>query len=478
MKKLAGVLFFLIWSGHLSASVVDSSFTVPVLNFDLFIQLVFKHHPYSKTADLQVEKGENMEMKAKGGFDPYLFSEGGQKYFDGDQYYSLLSGGVTIPTWFGVEVNAGYSSSDGYYLNPQNRLPETGLFYAGVSVPLGKDLFIDKRRAELKKAKLYNSITLYEQISRKNELLLDAGIAYWKWFWAYHELSVVRSAYDIGVERFNAVKSTAEAGDRPFVDTLEALIQVQNRSLQLSQSQVNFSQALNELNVYLWVDGVIPVELDSITVPPKFANMVLPEPLWMNENSIDSLIDMHPDIGAYNLKLKIIDVQEQYYLEQLKPKIDLKYNAISEAVNGNPLAQYNVENYTWGFEISFPVFLREQRADLKLNQIEELETGYELNLKRTQLKQKVLFYQYEIKASREQFQEYLKVVENYRQLLVAENELFQMGESSLFMVNARENSYVQTQLKLLDIIYKNQKAFLMLHFMTGDLCEQIQLNGK
>ena len=38
--------------------------------------------------------------------------------------------------------------------------------------------------------------------------------------------------------------------------------------------------------------------------------------------------------------------------------------------------------------------------------------------------------------------------------------MFEIGESSLFMVNSREMDYIQAQLKLIELISKNQTAYI------------------
>lgn len=462
-------LALLVFQSKLEAQENDSIAIGNVLDFNLFTAIVNKHHPIAYKLNLLESKGENYVKQAKGNFDPLLEGNGNQKYFDGDQYYSLLNGSITIPTWFGIEVTGGYSSSDGYYLNPQSRLPETGLYYAGISVPLGKDLFIDKRRADLKKANLYKEMTSVQRTSQHNQLLAEAGIVYWNWFWKYHELKQFKRAYELSFQRFEAIKQSALLGDQSFIDTVEANIQVQNRWLILSQAQIDFQQAQNNLNVYLWFEGNIPVEIDSTVKPPEMEETILKNINIASVGYIDSMLNVHPDLINYALKLNVIEIQENYYREQLKPKIDLKYNALSEPINSNPFANYNIENYTWGIDVSFPIFLRTERANLQLNQIEEMETMYDAAVKKEELKQKALFYNYELIQSANQYQNFKTNVDNYEIMLDSEIKLFEIGESSIFMVNTRENNFFQAQIKLIELLYKNQKAFLMYHYILGNL---------
>jgi hypothetical protein len=61
--------------------------------------------------------------------------------------YSILNSSFKIPTWYGIEIKAGFDQNEGYYLNPENTVPNAGLTSLGISVPLGQGLFINQRMA-------------------------------------------------------------------------------------------------------------------------------------------------------------------------------------------------------------------------------------------------------------------------------------------------------------------------------------------
>ena len=241
-------IILLLLSLNISAQID----VVNVLTFDEFMARVTKHHPLAMQADLKLEQGGATVRKARGGFDPKAFSDVSQKYFSDKQYYSVINSGLKIPTWYGVELKSGYSQNDGVFLNPQNNTPSAGLWYAGISVPIGQGLFIDKRRAELRKAKIYQESTKAERDLLYNELLYNAGKAYWDWFENYNTIKVYQNALDVSKQRFDAVKQGALFGDKPFIDTVEAAIQVQNRMLNLQEAELDYKNNSALLSVYLW----------------------------------------------------------------------------------------------------------------------------------------------------------------------------------------------------------------------------------
>jgi outer membrane protein TolC len=61
------------------------------------------------------------------------------------------------------------------------------------------------------------------------------------------------------------------------------------------------------------------------------------------------------------------------------------------------------------------------------------------------------------------------VLENYQTLLNVEIEKFRIGESSIFLLNSREQKLMETQLKLAKLQSKYQKLRRKLDWASGQL---------
>lgn len=471
MKKLGIriVLFMLMFLVRNGAEAQSDS--ILFLSFQNYMKRIVHYHPLAVQAGLQEAWGDAQVLKAKGAFDPKLQTDVSQKYFDDQQYYSLIDGALKIPTWFGVEFKTGYEVNDGLYLNDQNKTPGSGLLYAGIQVPIGQGLIIDKRRAELKKARIYQEGTQLQRLLLLNDLLFEAGTVYWQWQRAYRELQILKDAVQLASDRFSAVRQTALLGDRPFIDTIEAGIQVQNRELQYQQAKLYYSNATLLLSVYLWSEDNVPLELNESIVPP-YETSTSGIPVDSSYVTlVDTLVARHPELDLYNNKIEQLTVQKKWNQEQLKPELDLKYNPIVEPVGTNPLAAYSVNNYTWGLTFSMPVLLRKERAELKMTQIQIQETQLDRQNKQAELMYKARAALNEWGTAYNQVLLYRQTVQDSKTLLEGEQTLFNVGESSLFMVNARELSYIQTQLKLAELVMKNRVAVLKTDYALGMLVQ-------
>ena len=440
-----------------------------VLTFEDFNAIVTQHHPMAVQAELILRKGDATVQMARGAFDPKIGTDISQKYFKGDQYYSLVDAGLKVPTWFGIEAYAGYEDNGGLFLNPENSTSGGGLVYAGVKLPVGRGLFIDERRAELRKAQIFQKSTEVEQRLMMNELLYNAGKSYWDWFKSYQVLQVYEEALQLALFRFNAVKQEAELGDKPTIDTLEAGIQVQNRQLALQQAQLEFKNATAMLGIYVWQNGQIPMELEETTVPVDRRTVQLNSTDGLMLDRMDSLIAYHPYLQQYRFKIDQLKIDRRMKIENLKPQLDLKYNALSQVIGNNPFADLSINNYNWGLQFSMPIPLRKERGALKLAKLKIQNAELDVVDTQAQIGFKINANLNEWNTTREQTTLYQQTVEDYLGLLEGEKNKFDAGESSLFMVNSRELGYINAQIKYLELLTKNRKAQLSTEYSLGVL---------
>ena len=465
MRKLKILLAFLLACGSATASS-DSTVT---LSFDEFMSMVREHHPVAQQAELRVDRGAANLMTARGSFDPKAFGDVAQKYLDGTTYYRRSVGGLKIPTWFGVEVETAFEQSQGAYVDPERVTQGAGLLSAGVSVPIGQGLFIDKRRAALRNAQVYQSITIAERQSMVNKLLREVGEAYWKWFAANHKREVYDQALVAAQDRFSAVKQSAALGDRPAIDTLEAGIQVQNRRLQLQQAELDLKNAAALLSVHIWAEGRIPLELDSAVSPIGLSDV---EATALDQSFVlllDSVTEAHPDLQKSSLVIDQLEIKRRMKREQLKPQLDLKYTPLTTVVAGEAVPSYDITNYRWGLNFSMPLLLRRERGELRMTELEIEGSKYALEMQKVEVMYSATVSLNEWETSAKQVDLYAQTVSDYDDLLQGERQMFQLGESSLFMVNSRELGYINARIKFIELLTINQLAQLNTNYAFGIL---------
>jgi outer membrane protein TolC len=116
-----------------------------------------------------------------------------------------------------------------------------------------------------------------------------------------------------------------------------------------------------------------------------------------------------------------------------------------------------------------PLFLRKERGDLQLANLKIQDQQYELDNKKAYIEFKIRSSIVEMTNALRQVEIYKKNVKDAEQLLNAEKQMFENGESSLFLINARETSYIQSKLKLIESLVKSQQSYLSLQYALANL---------
>ncbi len=464
------ILFLFCYSG--SAQTVDTS---SIFSLEKYLGWVRTYHPVVQQANLLDAKAEATLQGARGAFDPKLFGDHEHKSFDEKNYFRVGEAGLKVPTWWGVDVKVAYLWSDGIFQNPSNNLPSAGQAVVGVEVPLLQGLLFDGRRAQVQQAKLMQAANAADRRLMVNDLLMKSVEAYWEWAFQYQVTQVYRQALALAENRFSIIKESYLQGDKPAIDTLESMIQIQDRALQLQGALQDLETTRLELSNFLWYEDLTPVEVTESLRPENM------EVEGMNNNLITTdvfrnIASTHPLLQRLDVKQKELEIKEKLKREQFKPQLNFKYNLLgngfdfsSASDDGNAVNQLLTENYKWGVKFNFPLFLRKERAGLELVQIEQLDTRFKMKNKELEISNKVRNIAQQLENTEELLNTQQDIYQNYQRLLDAENEKFKIGESSIFLLNSREQKLISIELKLNKLKATIQKLNWKLDWARGIL---------
>jgi outer membrane protein TolC len=285
---------------------------------------------------------------------------------------------------------------------------------------------------------------------------------YWEWVEAKNNLSVFENAQTIAEERYNAVLLNVKLGERPSNDTLEAKIQFQTRKVQYQQSVLTYSNIKALVQVYLWKDGTAPLQLEKNVIP---SSIII---IKSNQLNNEAYLSNHPELGIKEIEIQSSNVDLKLKREEFKPELNLKYDLLSS--NYSNETQWDLaNNYRMGIQFSMPVFLRKARGETKVYRYKIDQKELQLQYKQAEIVYKVSSAQNELLAYSEIILLQNQTVNDYQSLLNGERTLFDLGESSLFMVNSREMKFIQSQLKLNELSKKKNKSQLKILHAQGEL---------
>lgn len=435
-----------------------------VFSFEDFKSLVIKNHPTVKQAQLYPQDAAAELMQAKGAFDPKLSSTYERKALDGATYYDRWENALKVPTWYGVDFKVGYDNRVGKRLLPEES-PE--LFVAGLSVPIGQGLLIDARRATLRQAQLAQSMAEAERTKLVNKAIFSAAKAYWEWWFAFQQKQMAQEGFDLAQKRYFATKQRATIGEQAAIDSVEANILFQDRQVLLEQASVDLQNARLVLSNFLWDAQETPLELPENAQPPQLLFRKL------DETTLQQLVlqakTQHPELAKLQFKIQQLTWEEKLRKEMLKPQLNVNFNFLnkslgSSAYGGTPLS---FDNHKFGFDFSFPLFLRKERGKLQQVRIKQLSTGFELDLAKREVINDIYAAYNEVKNLERQLNIQQQATQNQALLLQAEQRKFDIGESTLFLVNSRESKYIDMKIKTESLKGKYQKALANLAYLAG-----------
>ncbi len=423
-----------------------------VLSLEEYLGYVKSFHPIVKQANLIVNESEAKLMKARGAFDPKLEVDYDRKKFKGIEYYDRLNATFKIPVWFGIEFKGNFEENTGDFLNRQANVPIDGLYSAGVSIPLARGLLTNKRMSTLRQSRLYVKQAKADRQLLANTILFEATKTYFNWLKHYNEKNVYESFLENAEMRFNGIKKSYEAGDKPAIDTLEARITLNNRKLNLEKSRIKYIKSTLELSNYLWLDNDTPVEVKDTISPDENTFNLIDTVLKTSNFDIENFdIETHPKLQSLNYKIESLNIEKRLKRNNLLPQIDLQYNFLSQTPE--IARSFSSSAYKSGLNINFPLFLRKERGDLKLAQIKLQDTKFDLQNTKLSLRNKISAINQELDSYGIQNDFTLTIVSDYSKLLSAEERKFFLGESSLFLVNSRESKLIDSKLKAIEIEY-------------------------
>jgi len=445
-----------------SSQAADSTFSI--LNF---LETIAVNHPLVRQTKLLDEAAKAEIQMARGAFDPKAEAKFQRKAYDGKDYYNLLNPELKIPTLPGLDLKAGFERNTGVYVNAEDKTPTQGLRYLGVSIPMAKGLLTDSRRNGLKQAKEAQNMAAAEIQKTVNKILFSAAKDYWEWYSAFKQLENARLAIKLANTRYDAVLSRIQIGELPNIDSLEAFLFLQDRVILLNQAEQDERNSKIVISSYLWSDDGSPLDLLSEAKP------AIPE-TWRkipDETEIKSWVDNaknnHPEIRKFQVKTRLLELDRKLAAEMLKPALNMNLAWLSAP---NPALWYDSpvnRNHKIGFDFSFPLFLRKERGKLGLMKTKILQNKLEQDNATRSVMIDIQLSGNQIAIISKNLEVQKLMIENYEKLLEAEIRKFEIGESSLFLINSRESKLIEARIKLISMETKLQKERVSLLYAAG-----------
>jgi len=458
------LLWIVVGWPFFSAQAQDSIY---VLSEAEFVSVVLSNHPVASQSRLLPDMAAQEIRAARGNFDPKLSTSFNEKNFQNTPYWSVWSHELKVPVWTNTDLKVGYDKANGNYLADELSNTSDGLLYAGISLPVLQGLLTDARRIALKQAQLMPELAEAERVKMINKLLLESVKSYWSWSNAFRQLAVVQEGVTLANFRFNAITQRVIQGDAAPIDSVEALIALQTRQNDLKLWQAEFANAGLLLSTYLWTDEGTPLEINGTVVPETEVTIEQLDDIQLQE-LVSMARENHPDLIMLNVTGLQLALERRLNVEMLKPYLAVNYNFLTYPTNPSLSDHIFLQNnYKVGLDASFPIFLRKERGKLNMTKL-KIESNYlDQNNATQQIENEIAAVFNSLAATASVLGVQRQIVDNYETLREGELQRFANGESSLFLVNTRENNLLDAKSKLIKSETEYKKLLYTLYWAAG-----------
>ncbi|MFN7938608.1 MAG: TolC family protein [Bryobacteraceae bacterium] len=410
-----------------------------VLTLQEVLDSVQKSYPPLLAALQEKQAAEGDMLSAMSRFDTTFRAR-----FDSDQigYYDnerIDIGFEQATQKWGTTYYGGWRLGEGSFAPYDGKLDTRsyGEFRAGMKMPLLRDRAIDSKRADLRKADLNRRLAALSIDQQKLVILQTATRRYWEWVAAGRRYAVAEQLLDLAMKRNEILKESVRLGQTPAIEVAENERAILQRRSQLVEGERALQLATIDLSLFYRTDDGRPQMAAATRLPAGF-----PEQAALTEaqitDDIETALRRRPEVERLIVQRRQTQVDAELGRNQKLPNVDVLLSFTRE--NGTGMVRRGPTELKGSLIFELPLQRRAAEgrivnAEARLNQIEQRQ-----QFTRDQITAEV---QDAISAVQTSFRRAKLIAEEVqvaRTLEDAERTKFDLGDSTLFLVNLREQA--------------------------------------
>ncbi|MDX2194462.1 MAG: TolC family protein [Gemmatimonadales bacterium] len=426
--------------------------SAPQLPLRDFYTLVLERHPVARQARLLQRQAEAELLAARGGlFDPAAYLLIDRKRFTGKTSYDYLEAGLKAPTPIGIDVKLGFERGRGTSINPEAGTPNSGQFVAGVTIPLARGIITDQRRNAVAQAAALRDQAIGERLGAVNKLLFSAVKEYAGWYETDQRRRIAREGQELAELRARLVRSRFVNGEAAALDTVEAALEVQRRTVARLEADAAFFSATQSVALFLWDADGGPLELVAGTEPA----LDVPGAERADSARLDQwlleALRRHPEILKADAKVVRARADRLLAAQGLLPEASLSFSALGSADSmgfwTGPWPDL-AGNQKLGFEGKQSLLLMKERGKLGATRAKLESAELDRGLAAREVRLAVAAAAFDLQTFEQVVARQAVAVTQARAMRDGEVRRFESGESTLFVVNLRERLLLDESVKL------------------------------
>ncbi len=435
--------------GLLLAVATASALGEPLL-LDAVLRSTEQSHPLILAQITKRAMAEGKLLSARGAFDLDLKASARTNSFG---YYKTRSGGAGMSQpirRLGGEVYGGYKLGLGNF-EPWNGNLLTlsrGEWSGGLLLPLLRDRAVDGGRADLQIAQLSVDLADASIEERRLALLRGASLSYWRWVSAGSKLMVAEALLELAVNRTEQVQQLVDAGQVAEIEITENERAVLRRRSSLVSAERSLQAARFDLSLYLRDASGSPRQAGRDELPD------FPEPESLSESQvqIDELAALRrrPEVTTLVVGLSQNGVEARLARNDLRPSVSLRAQFGRDGGVGS-ITKRGPE-FIAGIAIESPAQRRKAKGQIAVVDARQRQLLNELQFVRDRVAVEIRDAVSALTLAQERLRLARSEVSVALRLAEAEEERFELGDSTLFVVNQRETAAAAAELETIDAL--------------------------
>ena len=446
-------LWLTLWLAQATAGPLPSaSISAPVAPPQLTLEAVLAdlegRHPQFAIAAAKLEGAAGKQRAARGGWDP-VFSTKSDWVLEGYYPYRVIDVSLhqATPLW-GASVGAGFRHSQGSlpiykgYLQTQ----DGGEIYAQLKVPLLRGGAIDGRRANIRLADRGADVARCEQADVSLRLRRDAAWAYWAWAAAASQARVEDELLTLAQTRQAQIAAMVEQGELPDIERIDNQRAILQRRERLQAAGRRARAAAIKLSLFWRTSEGLPRVAEAASAPAQLPSP--PAELGLDvDQDIAAALEKRPDLRGLIRRQAAAATQVSLADNNILPKLDF-LAGIAHELHHSDKEKAALEI---GARLSLPLALREGRGKAQAARAEAGRLALERRYLQDRLVTEVQDVHSQLATTAARWQIIFEEVAVAHAVETAERSRLREGESSILVVNLREQARADAAKKLIEV---------------------------
>lgn len=426
------------------------------------LEKVDQFYPQVIIAYLEISKAQGDYISALGKFDPTLNINSRSQPFGG-YVNTHIDNELVVPTLKnGLKLFGGYRIGRGdwpiYY---QNYLTNSGGEYrVGLSFPLLRNRAIDKERTALFTQAEIIHLNNQNASSTKIKIYQEAIKAYWQWVEAGFQVKAFRHLLFLAKKRQDAIIKQANQGELAKLAIAENLQMMIQRQQFVNQGKMMLEQAAVNLSIYY---------RDSRGRRLKPKTSQLPHLIKAKRITVSTIFDRlkdHPELRKMESYYHIVKMKQNLARNDLLPNLDaMAYTSKQYGNGGYP--RLIPQAALVGISFKFPFCQREAKGRLlsSTSELKQIKTKKKFIYEK--LSNQLANFFIAIRIYNQQINLLTHSLHLAKKVEHGEMKKFYQGDSTLFLVNQREQNTTQVRLDLINAKISLQQLNDLVQFFSS-----------